>query len=106
MNGSEYLFDPRFSPDLSKLVFSFRTRTYNVRNNFRNQYLNLNINCCLCETELDQQSHIFTCQVIQRVTGRVTSQYEDLFSQDIDKLYAAAKTVKMLDETKKLLMDP
>ena len=36
----------------------------------------------------------------------MNSQYEDLFSSDIDKLYEAAKTVKILDETKKILLDP
>ena len=106
LNGLEYLFDPRFSPDLSKLVFSLQTRSYNVRNNFRNQYQNQNINCSLCEVELDEHSHIFNCDVIRKVTGNLTSQYEDLFSQDIDKLYEAAKTAKMLDETRKLLLDP
>ena len=106
LNGSKYLFDPRFSPDLSKLVFRFQTRTYNVRNNFRNQYVDQNINCTLCETEIDEQSHIFTCKVIKQVTGSMNSQYEDLFSSDIDKLFEAAKTVKILDETKKILLDP
>ena len=58
------------------------------------------------EVELDEQSHIFSCDVIRKVTGNFNSQYEDLFSQDIDKLYEAAKTAKMLDETRKLLLDP
>ena len=38
LNGSSYLFDSRFSPDLARLIFSFWTQTYGVKNNFRNKY--------------------------------------------------------------------
>ena len=37
MKGSRYLFDTRFSTDISNIIFKFRTRMYNVKNNFSMQ---------------------------------------------------------------------
>ena len=105
LKGSKYLFDSRFSPNLAKLIFSFWTRTYGVKNNFRNKYQE-NLNCVLCEEEICQQSHLYKCSVIRRVVGQIKGDYEDLFSDDLDKLLEAAKTVKILVETRQILLDP
>ena len=105
LGGSSYLSDHRFRPDLAKIVFCFRTRTYRVKNNFRNHYKE-DLLCTLCEDEICQQSHIFQCEVIRRVVGQVKAQYEDLFSDDIDKLFEAAKTLKQLVEIREILLDP
>ena len=37
LEGMNYLDDERFTPDLANLLFKFRTRMFNVKNNFRNQ---------------------------------------------------------------------
>ena len=65
MNGMPHLNDPRFTPDLINLLFKFRTRMFNVRNNFRNKYKETNILCPLCKGEEDSQKHIFHCPSIQ-----------------------------------------
>ena len=108
MKGSRYLRDPRFSPDLSRLIFCFRMRNYGVRNNFRNQYAGQNINCPLCEQELDRQRHTFDCSIIKQVIGtnNIKGKYEDLFEDDLDKLYIAAKTMQNIVEIRKVLLDP
>ena len=46
MEGQTYFHDPRFTDSDSKLLFKFRTRMYDVRNNFRNKYA-----CPLCAAE-------------------------------------------------------
>ena len=51
--GACHYSDPRFTPDLTNLLFKFRTRTYLVKNNFRNNYVNTNILCPLCELHDD-----------------------------------------------------
>ena len=38
LDGMSYLFDKRFTSEQSKLLFRFRTRMADVRNNFRNNY--------------------------------------------------------------------
>ena len=71
-----------------------------------NNYVNQNINCPLCEEELDQQRHIFTCPVIQRVKGTTNGEYEDLFSNNIDKLYSTAKELIEIVKIRDVLLDP
>ena len=53
--GADYLKLAQFTPDLASLLFKFRTRTYMVKNNFRNNYRNTNIICPLCEISDDTQ---------------------------------------------------
>ena len=43
LKGMPYMNDNRFTPDLVNLLFKFRTRMYNVKNNFRNNYKQTNI---------------------------------------------------------------
>ena len=38
MNGCAYLSDKRFTPDIVNLLFSFQTRCFDMKNNFRNKY--------------------------------------------------------------------
>ena len=107
LKGSQFLFDKRFTPELSKLVFMFQTRSYGVRNNFRNNYQGQSLNCLLCEEDIDQQSHIFSCSTIKRfITDIDKQQYENLFSDDIDKLYEAALQTKEIVKLREVLLNP
>ena len=63
-DGAKHYNNPRFSPDLSNLLFKFRTRTFLVKNNFRNNYRNTNTQCPLCEKHEDDQEHILRCEKI------------------------------------------
>jgi hypothetical protein len=47
IEGADHYNNPRFTTDLSNLLFRFRTRTFMVKNNFRNNYVNTNILCPL-----------------------------------------------------------
>ena len=94
LNGCKYMFDKRFSPELSQLVFKLRTRMYGVKSNFRNQYKE-DMLCPLCNTDVDNQSHIFECYILN-VNEPSTVVYDELFSSDIDKVYAAAIVVQKL----------
>ena len=107
MKGSNYFRDKRFTPDLCSLVFCFRTRSYGVRNNFRNHYKDQSLICTLCEDDIDQQSHIFKCATIRRSLANIDeNQYEDLFSEDIDKIYRAAIQTKQIVELREVLLNP
>ena len=106
LNGSKYFEISKFTPDLAKLVFKFRTRMYDVRNNFRNKYIEQSLDCKLCDNELCQQSHIFQCSVIMNVVGHIVEHYEDLFTDNIDKLYRVAKITNLLVQTREILLDP
>ena len=62
--GFDHYNDTRFTPDMISLLFKFRTRTYLVKINFRNNYKNTDTLCPLCEENEDSQKHIFECDVI------------------------------------------
>ena len=100
MSGMNYMKDPRFSPDIVNLLFKFRTRMFNVKNNFRNKYRQTNILCPLCKSTEDTQEHLFQCRVILNLlqTDRLSSVYQDIFSENTDKLLAVGKDLKMITE--------
>ena len=103
LKGMEYFNDARFSPDLVNLLFKFRTRMYDVRNNFRNKYQQIDILCPLCKLENDTQEHMFKCSIIQKAppdNGTQQCIYEDIFSSNTDTLLTVAKKLKELVEAR------
>ena len=95
--GAAYYMDNRFTPDLVTLLFKFRTRTYLVKNNFRNNYRNTNINCPLCGVHDDKQEHIFECHnILLEYSKHMRCRADDIYSNDVDVLYDVAVTLKEL----------
>ena len=89
----KYLDDKRFTPDLANLLFKFRTRMFNVRNNFRNQY-RTNLICPLCREREDSQEHLLECRVIVRKLNGKQYCYKDIFSENLESLFGIAKGLK------------
>ena len=105
INGSNYFRDSRFTPDIARTIFKFRTRMVNVKNNFRNKY-NQDLKCSLCELELCDQSHLFRCNKLREVWEVFPGKYEDLFCQDLNKLLVVGKTAAKLVITRDILLEP
>ena len=103
-NGAPHLKDPRFTPDLVSILFRIRTRTYLVKNNFRNNYRNTNIHCPLCHNSDDNQQHLFECSIIKGEI-EVDCKLEDCFSLDMDTLHRAATTIKKIDRIRTELLN-
>ena len=104
--GCAHYKDPRFTPDITNLLFKFRTRTYLVKNNFRNNYKNTDILCPLCHQENDDQIHLLSCIKIKQIYSQeVDITMNDIFSDDINKLYATAKTLKEIDSIRTDLIE-
>ena len=95
LDGMVYLEDERFTPDLSNLLFKLRTRMFNVRNNFRNQY-ETNLLCPLCRVKEDSQEHLLECRMILNKVNCGDCRYEDIFSDDADTLLNIAKVLQMV----------
>ena len=103
--GAKYLKHTGFTPDLVRVLFRFRTRTYLVKNNFRNNYRNTNIACPLCEVNEDTQEHIFKCYKLRRgYSGRLNCCYEDIFSGDCDTLLKVAAALRELTQIREKLL--
>ena len=106
LKGMEYMEDQRFHPEVVNMLFQFRTRMYNVKNNFRSNYKQSNILCPLCKKEEDTQEHMFTCQVINSNCEEKQCQenqaigYEDIFTKDLNQLLKAAHLLQALVKTR------
>ena len=60
-----------------------------VKNNFRNNYINTNTLCPLCEEHEDDQNHLFQCEKIKSVyTKPINCKIDDIFSDDENLLDA------------------
>ena len=94
LQGMIYFDDGRFTPDLSNLLFKFRTRMFHVRNNFRNRYRQTNLLCPLCNEYEDSQEHLLQCKVVIDSLGDLQCKYEDIFSSDPDLLLNVAKVLQ------------
>ncbi len=107
-NGCSYFDDRRFSPDIANILFKFRTRTFLVKNNFRNNYKNTNIECPICSQESDTQEHLFQCKGIMNKLDDEgnDAKYEDIFASDVDTLLKVAKKLKKIVGIRKNILNP
>ena len=107
MKGSLYFSDQRFTNDLSNIVFMLRTRMYEVKNNFRNKYIEEDTQEHLFTCKVLTQEHLFTCKVLlENCEDEIISRYEDIFSNDADILLKVAKNAKQLIANRKILLEP
>ena len=74
----QYLVNKSFHTGDAKLLFSFRTRMVEVKNNYKNRQSDLN--CPLCGKDTDTQQHLLDCEKIHRSRPNVL--YNDLFGDD------------------------
>ena len=101
-----YINDDRFTPDLVNLLFEFRTRMYNVKNNFRNNYKQTNILCPLCKVHDGIKPHLFECTVIlQQLQNKIFTKYDDIFSSDTDTLLNVSKELKEIIKVREDLQE-
>ena len=106
-DGIMYFKEARFSPDLANLLFKFRTRTFMVKNNFRNNYKNTNITCPLCESNEDTQEHLFKCfKIRQQYKRPLRCTHEDIYSEDSDTMFQVATTLRELTQIRQQLLTP
>ena len=76
-----------------------------MKNNFRNNYVNTNISCPLCESTDDTQEHLFECEKL-RDAPSTYCEYKDIFSEDRDILLNVAKNLKKIVELRKNMLNP
>ena len=106
VDGKKYFNDPKFTPDLSNLIFKLRTRMFDVRNNFRNNYIRSNTLCPLCCSAEDSQEHLMECHFItNNYNNNKNCIYDDIFSDDNDKLYNIAILMKEAIEIRNTLIE-
>ena len=114
MSGTEYekleiqnylKSDSGLTNDLKKLLVNFRTRMYQVKQNFKNQYENTL--CQLCKTEREDQQHLFMCPEIMKeceeLANNVNIEYEDIFGTRAKQIDAVQLLAKIVETRERLI---
>ena len=108
LKGMRYMKDQRFTTEDVNTLFKFRTRMFNVKNNFRNQYRATNILCPLCKRSEDSQEHLFECSEIRQTLSINHQQsnisHNDIFTNDCNKLLQVAQLLKAIISIREDLM--
>ena len=79
---------------------------FDVRNNFRNNYIKSNTLCPLCCSAEDSQEHLMECHFItNNYNNNKNCIYDDIFSDDNDKLYNIAILMKEAIEIRNTLIE-
>ena len=84
------LASKQINTKLSRFIFHAHSRMLDVKENFRNKYINTRTprNCPLDCRELDTQEHILWCDKIESediVSKNNQPDYQDLFEEDCEK---------------------
>ena len=102
-----YFTDERLTPNEVKLLFNLRTRMFNCKANFKNQYQD-DIWCNLCKFFVDCQSHLLQCPVLKacvpELRNNLTVKYEDIFLS-VDFQVKAVKLLVKVIECRELLLN-
>ena len=104
-----YLKTTGLSTKEKKILFSLRTRMFDVKTNYRNKY-QYNMQCRLCDDKSEEESekHLLKCsKIVQQCTNFDISnaKYEDIFSDDIDKQISIAKIYTFALKTRAKLLN-
>ena len=104
-----YLKDKRLNTSEVKLLFKLRTRMFNCKENFKNQYKNEEfLYCPLCIVALDSQSHLFDCFVLTNsiieLRQNKTFKYDHIF-KSIEQQVPGIKLLKIIVEKREVILE-
>ena len=103
-----YLSSDQLSTNEKKLLFSLRTRSVDVKRNYKNKH-KFNMLCSLCKDDSEEETelHLLKCPKILDETKDdidiTEAKYEDIFSNDLDDQVVITKIFKEVLKAKKLL---
>ena len=96
-----YLESENLTYKQKQLLFSLRTRSIDVKRNYKNKYRNSNLFCTLCDDKLvESESHLLECTSTYEMLGNIgDAKYEDIFSSEISR---QEKITKIFEKVLKL----
>ena len=104
---STYLKSNIIGEKQAKVLFQFRTRMYQVKGNFKKQYLS-NLYCDLCKKELCTQKHLFECKILKNTIPELknnqTVKYEHIFGNE-NEMNEAARLLQLIIKEREFLLD-
>ena len=106
-----YLRTNNISTKEKKLLFSLRTRSVDVKTNYRNKY-KMNMYCRVCQdqTEEESEKHLLKCKIlIENIDSDIdisNAKYENIFSDNIEEQVSITKVYNSIFKTRfKLLQE-
>ena len=86
-NLQNYLQTDLLTTRQKKLLFSLRTRSVDVKTNYKSMY-KFNIRCRLCQKDEDSEKHYLKCEIVLRniepSIDLTTASYDNIFSSNIE----------------------
>ena len=82
------------SIDEKRFLFAARTRGLRLENNFKQGKQDLR--CRLCKDHIEDQQSLLSCSALKHIKSPAQTEYNDIFSDNMDKLTAIAKLLKNL----------
>ena len=105
----EYLKSENLSTNEKKLLFSLRTRSYDVKSNYKNKF-KFNMQCRYCENESEVESevHLINCSKISENidpdVDLADACYDNIFSEEIEDQVSITKVFNNIQRTRNILM--
>ena len=102
---SEYLTNSKFTKLEAQMLFKFRTRMFNVKENFENLYQDMR--CDLCHIENCSQSHLFQCPIIKSFVPEIDEKkikYEYIFG-NINEMKKVAQILEKISQIRDELLE-
>ena len=92
------------SHDDAKLAFKARSNMIDVKSNFSSQNRQ-NLNCRLCLTEIDNQSHLLNCEYLVTDEDTEIPKYENLNGNNIEEIAEVIKVLKNRMRTRDTILN-
>jgi len=90
-----------------KLLFSLRTRSVDVKTNYKSKY-KFNMQCRLCEKFEDSEKHYLECEKMLANIGSnfdlTRAKYENIFSSDLKDQISITKIYEQIFKTRTKLL--
>ena len=103
---ADYLATKEINEKQAKILFMFKTRMYETKQNFRNKY-QPNMNCSLCNVELCSDQHLFNCKVLKKLVPELDSnktvKYEHIFGSVKEMAAVSELLIKVTEERDEML---
>ena len=102
-----YLKTDKMTTKQKKLLFSLRTRSVDVKSNYKSKY-KFNMQCRLCEKFEDSEKHYLECEkILENIGSNVDltrAKYEDIFSSDLRDQISITKIYEQVFKTRTKLL--
>ena len=103
---ADYIGAKEIGEKQAKILFLFKTRMYETKQNFRNKY-QPNMNCILCKVYVCSDQHLFTCKVLKKLVPELdnnnTIKYEHIFGSVKEMAAVSKLLIKITEERDELL---